>query len=148
MPSRLAVLDADFAARAAAFPSVATQLIDRTMLRSRHLALTLAIVQQPRIARRLHMVLWQLADRWGRATPEGVRLEIPLTHGLLGELIAARRPTVTSALRSLAVQGLVSRENSGWLLRGGPPSEITASGSGQSTDNSRSLRSKLEPPWS
>jgi hypothetical protein len=121
--AELALLDAGFARRAAPFPAVAIQLVDRAMLRSRHLALALAIVQQPRVDRRLHWLFWHLADRWGRSGPEGVRVELPLTHSLLGELVAARRPSVTTALSSLGAAGKVERDGGSWLLRGGPPAD-------------------------
>ncbi|MBS1860414.1 MAG: Crp/Fnr family transcriptional regulator [Actinobacteria bacterium] len=119
-PTELAVLGADFVARAAPWPSVAVALVDRAMLRSRHLALTMAAVQQPRVDRRLHALLWQLADRWGRIGPEGVSIEAPLTHELLAELVAARRPSVTTALSALAAAGKIEREGDRWLLRDGP----------------------------
>jgi CRP/FNR family cyclic AMP-dependent transcriptional regulator len=122
--AELAVLGADFVARAAPYPSVAVALVDRAMLRSRHLALTMAAVQQPRVDRRLHALLWQLADRWGRIGPDGVSVEVPLTHELLGELVAARRPSVTTALAALAGAGQVRRDGGRWLLRGSPPEEI------------------------
>jgi CRP/FNR family transcriptional regulator, cyclic AMP receptor protein len=123
-PLSVAVLDADFARRAAPFPGIAVQLVDRTMLRSRHLAIALAVVHQPRVDRRLHMLLWHYADRWGRLGSDGVRVDVPLTHALLSELVAARRPTVSTALGQLEREGAVIREGDGWRLRGGPPSEL------------------------
>ncbi|HEX3736035.1 MAG TPA: helix-turn-helix domain-containing protein [Solirubrobacterales bacterium] len=123
-PAELAVLDADFVARAAPYPSVAIALVDRAMLRARQLALTMAVVQQTRVDRRLHALLWQLADRWGRTGRDGVSVEVPLTHELLAELVAARRPSVTTALSALAAAGQVERQGGRWLLRGGPPEEI------------------------
>jgi CRP-like cAMP-binding protein len=123
-PTELAVLDAAFVARAAPWPSVAVALVDRAMERSRHLALTMAAVQQPRVERRLEALFWQLADRWGRIGPDGVVVDVPLTHELLGELVAARRPSVTTALSALAASGRVERDAGRWLLRGGPPEEI------------------------
>lgn len=122
-PAEIALLDAAFARRAAPFPTVAVQLVDRATLRSRHLALALAIVQQPRVDRRLHWLFWHLADRWGRTGPEGVTLVLPLTHSLLGELVAARRPSVTTALSTLAAEGKVERDGGSWLLRGAPPAD-------------------------
>jgi CRP/FNR family cyclic AMP-dependent transcriptional regulator len=122
-PAEVALLDAAFARRAAPFPAVAVQLVDRAMLRSRHLALALAIVQQPRVDQRLHWLFWHLADRWGRTGSEGVRVELPLTHALLGELVAARRPSVTTALSSLAAEGKVERDGGTWFLRDGPPAD-------------------------
>ena len=121
--AEVAILDADFARRAAPFPGVAVALVDRAMLRSRHLALALAIVQQPRVDGRLHWLLWHLADRWGRRGPEGVTVELPLTHRLLGELVAARRPSVTTALSSLSAEGKVERNGAAWILHGDPPAD-------------------------
>jgi len=120
-PVEVAVLDPGFAGRVAPFPEIAARLIDRAMLRSRHLALELAIVGQRRIERRIEMLFWQLADRWGVRTPDGVRVEVPLTHALLAELVAARRPSVSTALGRLAEAGTVTRSGDAWLLGGCGP---------------------------
>jgi CRP-like cAMP-binding protein len=120
-PVEVAVLDPAFAGRVAPFPEIAARLIDRAMLRSRHLALELAIVGQRRIERRIEMLFWQLADRWGVRTPDGVRVEVPLTHALLAELVAARRPSVRTALGRLAEIGTVTRSGDAWLLGGSGP---------------------------
>ncbi len=127
-PSAVAILDGDFARRAAPYPVIAAQLMGRAMLRARHLAIAMAVVHQPRVDRRVHMLLWNYADRWGRIDPDGRRVEVPLTHALLAELVAARRPTVSTALSSLAAEGKVQREKGGWRLWGGPPDELAAVG--------------------
>jgi CRP-like cAMP-binding protein len=121
LPVEVAILDRDFTLRVSAFPEIATQLVDRAMLRSRHLAIELSIVQERRVDRRLHLLFWHLADRWGQMTAEGARVVAPLTHALLADLVAARRPSVTTALRSLAEDGSVTRVGDAWLLAGGPP---------------------------
>lgn len=123
--ARIAILGASFARRAAPYPPLAAQLVGRAMLRARHLAVNMAIVQQTRIDKRLHMLFWHLADRWGRTGAAGVTLEVPLTHRLLGDLVAARRPSVSTAIARLARMGAVERTETGWLLRGGPPPELT-----------------------
>jgi CRP-like cAMP-binding protein len=112
----LARLDHDFAARVAPFPEIATRIVDRAMLRSRHLAFELAILQQRRVEDRLRTLFWLLADRWGYVTSEAVRLEAPLTHALLAELVAARRPSVTTALGQLAEAGEITRDAGEWVL--------------------------------
>jgi len=76
----------------------------------------LAIINQPRVDGRLHMLLWHLAGRWGRVLAGAVLLALRLTHSLLADLVAARRPTVTSALSALAQQGLVQWTRDGWVL--------------------------------
>ena len=98
--SVMAVLDGRFAARAAAYPEVIGALVGRAMQRSRALVIGMAIAHYPRIDRRLLMLLWHLADRWGRVTADGVRIRLRLTHELLADLVAARRPAVTTASRS------------------------------------------------
>jgi len=115
---RMAILDGDFAARAARYPSIAANLAGRGMMRSRTLAIGMAIAHYPQVRQRLLLLLWHVADRWGRVTPEGVRIPLRLPHELLADLIAARRPAVTSALSELAEEGLVVRDENGFVLTG------------------------------
>jgi len=64
------------------------------------------------------VLLWALAERWGRVSPEGVRVPVSLPHRTLATLVGARRPSVTTALTALAREGLVERTPEGWLLHG------------------------------
>lgn len=122
--TQIAVLGESFAQQVSPYPTVAAQLVGRAMLRSRNLAINLAIVHQPRVELRLQMLFWHLADRWGRVKREGVTLDIPLTHELLSALVGARRPTVSTAMAALAKDGRVDRVPQGWRLLGGPPREL------------------------
>ncbi len=122
-PTRAAILDADFALRAAPFPGIAETLVRRALMRSRYLAILIAIVNQRRIETRLTMLFWHLADRFGRLRGEWVEVPVPLTHSLLGELIGARRPSVTTALSKLHERGVLQRDQRGWRLRGSVPPE-------------------------
>lgn len=122
--TRVAVLDGRVARRFAGFPELTGQLVARMLERSRSLAVNMAIVQQPRASVRVHMMLWHLADRWGYVCPEGTMLPLPLTHDVLADLIAARRPTVSSALAELTRSGLVRPGRKGWLLLGHGPEEL------------------------
>lgn len=122
--SRVAVLDADFAHRAAPYPELAIALIRRGLMRSRYLATLGAIVSQRRVETRLNMLFWHLADRFGSMRGEWVDVPLPLTHSLLGELVAARRPSVTTALAQLNEQGILHRRNGNWHLRGPVPAEF------------------------
>ena len=110
------------------FASVVTRcsgsLIARAISRSRHFAVNMAIVQQPKVEARLHMLLWHLADRWGTVTRDGVFLPVRLTQTVLAALVAAQRPTVSSALATLERDHRVTRTNRGWLLHGAPPGEL------------------------
>jgi hypothetical protein len=119
--SRLAVLDLEFARRLSPFPEIQGELVERALRRSRHLAANAAIVHQPRVEARVQMILWQLADRFGSVRADGVLLPLRLTHMLLAELVAARRPTVSVAIAALERSGELSRPaDGGWLLHGTP----------------------------
>ena len=123
-PVRLAILDDAVARRFAEYPELTGGLVDRALERSRNLTINMAIVHQARVNVRLHMLFWHLADRWGRVRAEGVSLPLALTHTVLADLVAARRPTVTTALTELSRQGLVFPMGGGWLLSGEPPGEL------------------------
>jgi CRP/FNR family cyclic AMP-dependent transcriptional regulator len=123
-PSRLAILDAGFARRASPYPEVASQLVRRALIRSRYLAILVAIIGQRRVETRLTMLFWHLADRFGQMNGEWVEIPVPLTHSTLAELVAARRPSVTTALSGLQSQGVLLRCHNGWRLRGTVPSEL------------------------
>ncbi len=123
-PVRLAILDEAAARRLAAYPELTGRLVGRALDRSRHLAVNMAIVHQARVNIRLHMMFWHLAERWGRVRSEGVFLPLALTHSVLADLVAARRPTVTTGLAELYRQELVRDLPRGWLLLGDPPGEL------------------------
>jgi CRP/FNR family transcriptional regulator, cyclic AMP receptor protein len=120
-PSRVAVLDERFVRQLARFPQVAGRLFGRSVQRSRQLAVNMAIVHQARVDVRLHLLFWHLASRWGRVRSDGIVLPLRLTHTVLADLVAARRPTVTSALSDLSRRGLVRAVSDGWLLSGPSP---------------------------
>lgn len=123
-PARLAVLDEAFVHRSLRYHAIYGRLVGRALNRARGLAVNMAIVHQPRVEVRLRMLLWHLAARWGKVTAEGVRLPLRLTHGVLAELVAARRPTVSGALSEMGRQGVVVQIEGGWQLAGPPPGEL------------------------
>jgi CRP/FNR family cyclic AMP-dependent transcriptional regulator len=127
-PTRIATLDHDFAIRMSRYPEVITELLGRALRRSRYIAVNMTIIHQPRIDVRIHMLLWELADRWGTVHSDGVHVGVALTHSMLAELVAARRPTVSKALGDLAEQGLVTWTGDAWQLAGEPPAELDALG--------------------
>ena len=122
-PARLAVLDPRWAARMAGFPDIAAELTGRALDRVRRLATLMAIAQQPRLDQRVWLLFWELADRHGRMHPDGVHLEIRLTHEVISHLVAARRPSVSAALSRLAQRGILRRHGAEWLLTGPQPTQ-------------------------
>ena len=127
-PSRLAVLDRRFARVACRWPELVARLIGRSMRRSRWLAILLTISSMPRVDARVQALLWHLADRWGHVTLDGVVVPVRLTHDMIGRLVGAHRPSVTTALSELTREGRLTRLPDGWLLHGDPPLSVPAPG--------------------
>ena len=132
---RVALLDQRVAAALTRYPEIYAVLLERMDTRARRFATTQAIAQLNRVDRRLLAMLWHLAERWGRVTPDGVLIPLDISHRLLAQLVGARRPTVSTALGELAREGTVQRRADGaWLLHGDPP---CGSNAGEETPLSR-----------
>jgi hypothetical protein len=126
-PARMALLARDFVQRIAPWPDITAAIARRIMQRAHWLAFHLAVCGLRRVDERLLIVLWHFADRWGTVTPEGVRINVRLTHDVLAAVIGARRPSVSTALKRLNDEGRVrSQPRSRWLLLGDPPPELQA----------------------
>jgi CRP/FNR family transcriptional regulator, cyclic AMP receptor protein len=117
-PCRLALLDTEFSERVRSWPQLLSTLFRRAERRSAELDVLRAISCHPRLEVRLVLLLWHLAGRWGRVEPAGLRLELPLTHRLLGQLVAAERPSISHALSRLAHAGIVTGAAGDWHLHG------------------------------
>jgi len=121
---RLALLDRRWSQRMAPFPDVGIALTARALRRARRLANMLTIALHPKLDERLQLLMWEVADRYGRVHRDGVHIDLPLTHELISELAGARRPSVSSALSRLVDKGLIERHDAGWILHGEPPGAI------------------------
>ena len=122
VPTRLAVLDRNVAIRLCSRPELNVVLMDKQMSRSRSLAINAATEIVRGLDRRLLILFWHLAERWGRREDDVVVVPLRLTHETLSLLVGARRPSVTTALSSLAADGSVTRVSvDRWILRGEPP---------------------------
>lgn len=117
-PTQLALLDADFATRVRPWPQIVRALLRRASRRTADLDEVRAIACHPRLEVRLDLLFWHLAARWGRVEPTGIKLILPLTHRLLGQLVAAERPSVSHALGRLSEAGLVTGCAGDWHLNG------------------------------
>jgi CRP/FNR family transcriptional regulator, cyclic AMP receptor protein len=116
-PLGVAVLNPDFLARAARFPTVLARLTERGVGRAKALALHEAITNFKHVETRLLVLFWHLAERFGRVGPESIAVSVPLTHEHLARLVGAARPSVTTALGRLAARGLLVRDQEGtWRL--------------------------------
>ena len=125
-PTRFALLDEDFVDRVRPFPQVVRALVSRACRRTAELDVLRAITSQPRLEVRLVLLLWHLAARWGRVEPSSVRLCLPLTHRLLGQMVAAERPSISHALKRLAQAGLISGSTDDLHLHGSLEEQLEA----------------------
>ena len=125
-PTRLGLLDSEFVERARPWPQILQSLLRRASHRSADIDALRAITCHPRLEVRLDLVFWHLAARWGRVEPAGIRLTLPLTHRLLGQLVAAERPSISHALARLAHAGLVVGTPGDWHLVGCPEDHLSS----------------------
>lgn len=143
--ARVAVLGRRFARALPRHPEVNAQLMNRVCVRAERLATMQAISHLNSVERRLHALLWHLAERWGRMSTAGVVVPLTLSHRLLGELVGARRPTVSTALAALDRDGKLSRRDDGtWLLTGEPPG-TPAEGTNRVVSHRRRLLRDAQP---
>ncbi len=125
--AELAMLTEDFATRTRLWPEISNTLLARAEQRAEGLAVQRAIASHPRVGMRVALLLWHLAGRYGIVQPDGsVRLGLPLTHRLMGELVGAERPSVSHAMSRLAKARLVKREGQELSLIGTPEDHAAA----------------------
>jgi len=105
----LAAIEDGFREAAQRWPGIADFLHDRRARQTHHASMHLAMLHLPRIHDRLIALFADLAERFGQMTADGILIDLPLTHEIIGGLVASRRPTVTLALQQLASNGLIAR---------------------------------------
>jgi len=74
------------------------------------------------VQERLKLGLVRLASQYGLATEQGVKIDLPITHEGIAELLAANRSTVTVYLHALEEQGYLWREGRRLVII--PPEQI------------------------
>jgi CRP/FNR family transcriptional regulator, cyclic AMP receptor protein len=126
-PLTIGLLDGPRAAAIARYPEILLVLLERSEARARRLAHTQAISQLTGVDRRVEALLWHLADRFGKVRLDGVALTVDLSHRMIGDLIGARRPTVSAAIARLIAENRISREAGGrWVLHADASAGVAA----------------------
>ncbi|MDO8188611.1 Crp/Fnr family transcriptional regulator [Conexibacter sp. JD483] len=116
-PAEAVIVDDDLLYDARRWPQLVAALFERLASQATRLATRCAISQLPRAEERVRMLLWFLAERWGRIGRDGIVLPLRLTHEMLGQMLGTQRPTVSLALRQLERDGAARRRIDGaWLL--------------------------------
>ena len=124
-PVTVALLDQRIYTVGQRWPGLMHGIFKRAIERAHTLALNVAIHCLQHVDLRLLVLLWHLADRYGRVTPDGTIVPLKLSHTDLAELVGSHRPSVSARLGDLRKRGQVERRPDGtWLLLGEPPAEI------------------------
>ena len=114
--ARLTVVSAEARAQLLAIPALAERIVEE---------LTLALAQKQeasgnlaatRHVERVRRKLLQLAQTYGHVVRDGIRIDFPVSHALLAEMIASSRETVTRALDELQRAGFVARNGSNYRV--------------------------------
>ena len=118
--ARLTLVGDDAQAALLRAPGAAAVLVAALaeQLRERHESL--AQFSSVRHVERVRDKLLQLARAHGKVVPGGVRIDLPLTHELVGEMVGSARETVTWAFAELAREGFVSRDGRTYRLAVAP----------------------------
>lgn len=120
-PTRVAILDERITKIICSRPELVIAFSSRLYRRARHAEYIMAISHLPRVEHKLLATLWHLASNWGKVTPQGVYIPFRLTHEVLGEILGAKRPSVTTAMTHLQQRGEVAiGAGGGYLLKGNP----------------------------
>jgi hypothetical protein len=118
--TRATVLTTEIRDRLFAIPDAAVALFDALAATLRQKHETIAVLASVHHVDRVRDKLLQLGRDHGRVGRDGVRLDFPLTHELLGEMVASARETVTRALDELEEEGFVHRRGRSYRLNVDP----------------------------
>jgi hypothetical protein len=126
--SRLTVVDAGARAELVRVPAVADRLVQQLALALRQNQDAIAHFAPARHVDRVRGKLLELAESHGRVVRDGVRIDFPVSHGLLAEMIGSSRETVTRAVAHLQRVGFVDRRGSTYRVLISPQSVLAQAG--------------------
>jgi CRP-like cAMP-binding protein len=124
--ARVAVLDASLTGALCQWPTVAGELFERAIRRSQSQAILRSTSQLRRLDHRTLLYLWHVGERFGRMTPAGLCVRLPLTHERLAALVGAHRPSFTTSLRKLERAGLLVRCDDHEFVLTGDAADVVA----------------------
>jgi CRP-like cAMP-binding protein len=100
-PSRVTAVSADARDQLLASPALARRVVEQLAFGLAQRQEALANFAPTRHIERVRRKLLQLARRYGHVVRDGIRIDVPLSHALLAEMIGSSRETVTRALDEL-----------------------------------------------
>lgn len=121
-PSRVRVISPEGRDALLGPAAVAERVVEQLMSALSQRQEAIANFAPTRHVERVQRTLCQLAQRHGHVVREGLRIDFPISHALLAEMIGSSRETVTRALDELQRTGFVIRRGSTYVLRASPDS--------------------------
>lgn len=119
-PSRIQIVSADALKVLLSLPSVAESITDAFAEALRDRQTTIRNCAYVRHSERVFEKLLQLARTYGRVVPGGVRIDFPLTHQLLADMVGSARETVSLALSDLVGEELLDCRQHRYVLKIAP----------------------------
>ncbi len=93
-----------------------SQYLDRIIAHSQQTKELFSIVRHEPIYNRISQLLKWLSQKFGHGTPQGILIDLPLTHQHIAELIGTTRVTVTKLLKQLEEEGKISRQRKRYII--------------------------------
>jgi len=115
-PACVRVIDAAARNELLKLPAFAEAVVDQLSFAVGQKQEAIANLASPRHVERVRRKLLQLGQCYGHVVREGIRIDFPLSHALLAQMIASSRETVTRALDELERSGFVARDGGGYCL--------------------------------
>jgi hypothetical protein len=120
--SRLTVIDPDARGELLRTPALAERVVEQLTVALAEKQEATANFAPARHADRVRRRLLQLARSYGHVVRDGIRIDFPVSHALLAEMIGSSRETVTRAVDHLQRTGFVDRRGSTYRLLVSPES--------------------------
>jgi hypothetical protein len=114
--SRLIAIPQEALEQLLLLPTAARTLFDQVATTLRQEQEALGNFANARHVERVRRKLFQLARSYGRVGRDGIRIEFPVSHTVLAEMIGSSRETVTRALDELQRAGFVARRGHTYRL--------------------------------
>jgi biotin operon repressor len=120
--SRLTVIDTDARGQLLRMPALAERIVERLTAALGQKQEATATFALTRHVERVRRKLLQLGRSYGHVVRDGIRIDFPVSHALLAEMIGSSRETVTRAVDELQRAGFVARSGSTYRLLVSPES--------------------------
>ena len=114
--SRLTVIDAAARSALVAIPALAERFVEQLAGALGQTQAAIANFAPTRHIERVREKLLELGRSYGHVVSDGIRIDFPVSHALLAEMIGSSRETVTRAVDELQREGFVARQGSTYRL--------------------------------